>query len=209
MPAATLSPQDYPLQRSRTGATVEVALVAVFSAIALGTNYAMIALPNVKIMDSLIFMAAFLFGLRVGVGIATITWAVYGFVNPYGQAGFPLIVFLVVGECFYALAGVGLRRTKVAKQLLAERLLVSDLSLAIIFGLVGLVSTFAYDTLTNFATYMFLANSLYEAFLIGMISGVPLAILHEFSNFWFFALTTPAAIVAARRLSSSYRGIVK
>ncbi len=80
-------------------------LIAVFTAECLATNYAMIALPNIKIMDALVFIAAFLFGWTVGVGIAISTWTVYGFVNPYGQAGFPLILFLMMGECFYAIGG--------------------------------------------------------------------------------------------------------
>jgi hypothetical protein len=69
----------------------------------------------------------------------------------------------------------------------------------IVFGGLGLVTTFAYDALTNFATYLFLANSLYQAFLIGMITGAPFAILHELSNTFFFATIVPSAIYAAQR----------
>jgi len=45
-------------------------LIAVFTALSLGTNYVMIDIPNVKLMDALIFIAAFLFGLEVGLGSA-------------------------------------------------------------------------------------------------------------------------------------------
>jgi hypothetical protein len=176
-------------------------LIAVFTAECLASNYAMIALPNVKLMDALVFMAAFLFDWTVGIGIAVSTWAIYGFVNPYGQAGFPLIFFLMIGECFYAIGGAGLRRTSIAKQLLDERRLSSDLSIMVIFGIAGLTLTFAYDVLTNFATYMFVSNSLYQALLIGVITGAPFAILHEFSNLWFFALVSPAAIMVAHRFT--------
>ena len=177
---------------------VKAALIAVFTATSLGTNYAMIALPNVKIMDALVFIAAFLFGLSVGTGVAVSTWAVYGFVNPYGQAGFPLILFLMIGECFYAIGGSGLRKTSIAKQLLVER--DSPAHLAYVFGIVGLVSTFAYDVLTNFASYVLLVGSLYQAFLIGMITGALFSLVHELSNLVFFATVVPAAIVASKRL---------
>ena len=183
-------------------------MIAVFTAEALASNYAMTGLPNIKIMDALIFIAAFLFGWSVGIGIAVSTWSVYGFVNPYGQAGFPLIIFLVVGECFYAIGGAALRRTSIAKQLLAEKRASSDLGIIFIFGVAGLALTFLYDVLTNFATYMFLANSLYQAFLIGMITGAPFALTHELSNLIFFALVSPAAIIAARRLTKNQRGIL-
>ena len=181
-------------------------LIAVFTAECLATNYAMIALPNIKIMDALVFIAAFLFDWTVGVGIAISTWAVYGFVNPYGQAGFPLILFLMMGECFYAIGGASLRKTSVAKQLLAERRLSADFAVIAMFGTAGLALTFAYDVLTNFATYIFVSNSLYQALLIGLVTGAPFAILHELSNFCIFALVSPVAILVAHRFSRIQRG---
>jgi hypothetical protein len=186
---------------------VKTALISVFTAETLATNYAMIGLPNIKLMDALVFLAAFLFGLTVGLGIAISTWLVYGFINPYGQAGFPLILFLILGECFYAFGGTILRRTSTAKELLAEKHLTSDLSIAAIFGVAGLALTFGYDVLTNFATYMFLSNSLYQALLIGTITGAPFALAHELSNLFFFAFVSPAAILATRALTQSHGGI--
>lgn len=181
-------------------------LIAVFTAECLATNYALIALPNIKIMDALVFIAAFLFGWTVGVGIAISTWAVYGFVNPYGQAGFPLILFLMMGECFYAIGGASLRKTSIAKQLLAERRHSADFAIIAMFGTAGLALTFAYDVLTNFATYIFVSHSLYQALLIGLVTGAPFAILHEISNLGIFALVSPVAILVAHRFSRIQRG---
>jgi hypothetical protein len=184
---------------------VKSSLIAVFTALSLATNYTLIDFANVKLMDALVFIAAFLFGWTVGTGIAISTWAVYGFLNPYGQAGFPLIIFLMAGECFYAIGGALMRRSSIAQQLLSDRRLLSDVEIAIIFGVAGIALTFAYDVLTNFATYMFLANSLYDALVIGIITGAPFAVVHEVSNLIFFALATPAGIVAGRRIILSYR----
>ena len=180
---------------------IKPVLIAVFTAEALATNYAMIGLVNIKLMDALVFTAAFLFGWTVGVGVAISTWTVYGFVNPYGQAGFPLIIFLMLGECFYAFGGAGLRRSSVARELLAEKRLSADSIIIAIFGITGLALTFAYDALTNFATYMFLANSFYQALLVGLITGAPFAILHEVSNLFLFAIVSPAAILIAHRFT--------
>ena len=185
---------------------VKTALISVFTAESLATNYAMIGLPNIKIMDALVFIAAFLFGLTVGVGIAISIWAVYGFVNPYGQAGFPLILFLMAGECFYALGAAALRKSSTAEQLLSERRVSSYLSTAIIFGIAGLTLTFAYDVLTNFATYLLVSDSLYQALLIGLITGAPFALTHELSNLVFFALVSPGAILATRVFMLNHTG---
>ncbi len=177
---------------------MRVALVAVFTALSLGTNYAMIDIPNVKLMDALVFVAAFLFGLEVGLGSAISIWVVYGFINPYGQADPILLLFLITGECFYALAGSLLSRASAARDLVNNARPYGRMSL--LFGLVGFQATFAYDVLTNFGSWVFKANSLYQALIIGMITGVPFAILHEASNIVFFATVVPLAIVASKRM---------
>lgn len=204
MPAlASLSKGSNPLSIYRRVST-RAALVAVFTALSLGTNYAMIGLPNVKLMDALVFLAAFLFGLQIGVGVAATTWAVYGFVNPYGQAGPILLAFLITGESFYALAGAVLGRASFSKELLSQGPAFGRLSY--VFGTVGLITTFAYDVLTNFASYLFLTTTLYQALLIGLITGAPFALLHGLSNLVFFATVVPATIIGSKRVGLGFEG---
>jgi len=183
--------------RQFSAPTSKVALIAVFTALSLGTNYLMIDVPNVKLMDSLVFISAFLFGLDVGVATGTSIWLVYGFVNPYGQDSPLLLLFLIAGESFYAIAGALLKRTSAATQLLRDG---NYRYATIVFGGLGLVTTFAYDALTNFGDKLPFTNSPYEAFLIGMITGAPFALFHELSNIAFFATIVPAALYATRRL---------
>jgi hypothetical protein len=178
--------------------STKVMITAVFTALALATNYALIGIQNVKIMDTLVLIAAFFFGLRQGIGVAVSIWLVYGFVNPNGADSFLLLSFLMVGECFYALAGVALRRSFVARDFVRGTREYRRLS--IVFGLVGLLSTFAYDALTNFGSWIFKTGSLYQDFVFGNIIGVPFSIAHEASNVIFFATVAPAIIVAATRL---------
>jgi hypothetical protein len=194
----------------------------------------MIDIPNVKLMDAFVFIAAFLFGLEVGLGTAVSTWAVYGFINPYGQDDITLLLFLMTGECLYAIAGALLSRTSVAREFLAKQMQVKSVGqqrvkngidldtrisfriktrvrnrlnkaapygkMSLLFGLIGFQATFAYDVLTNFGSWIFKTSSPYQAFIIGMITGVPFAILHEASNLIFFATVVPPAIAAAKRV---------
>jgi hypothetical protein len=178
--------------------STKVMITAVFTALALATNYALIGIPNVKIMDTLVLIAAFFFGLRLGIGVAVSTWLVYGFVNPNGVDTFFMLSFLMVGECFYALAGLALRKSFMAQDLAKGTKEYRRLS--IVFGLVGLLTTFAYDALTNFGSWIFKTGSLYQDFVYGNIIGVPFSIAHEASNVFFFATVAPAIIVAATRL---------
>ncbi len=213
---------------------MRTALIPVFTALSLATNYAMIDIPNVKLMDAFVFIAAFLFGLEVGIGTAFSIWAVYGFINPYGQDDLTLLLFLMTGECLYAVAGALLSRTSVARELIAKQTLLKTIDkqlikygidpewgfvsqikmrarnllnksrpygrMSLLFGLIGFQATFAYDVLTNFGSWVFKTSSLYQALIIGMITGVPFALLHEASNLVFFATVVPPAIAAAKRV---------
>jgi uncharacterized membrane protein len=213
---------------------VRTALIPVFTALSLATNYAMIDIPNVKLMDAFVFIAAFLFGLEVGLGTAISIWAVYGFINPYGQDDLALLLFLMTGECLYAVAGALLSRTSVARELIAKQIQARAIEkqsiryrvdqetrslsriktravnllnkarpygrMSLLFGLIGFQATFAYDVLTNFGSWVFKTSSLYQALIIGVITGVPFAILHEASNLVFFATVVPPAIAAAKRV---------
>jgi hypothetical protein len=178
--------------------SVKVSLIAVFTAISLGTNFAMIDIPNVKLMDSFIFIAAFVFGLEVGLGSAVSVWAVYGFASPYGVDDFVTLSFLITGECLYALSGWALNRAKVGEDLFKSGSYHLT-RVGAVFGLVGFQATFAYDVLTNFGSYFLRTSSAYQALLVGMITGAPFAILHEGSNLVFFATVVPLAIASFRR----------
>jgi len=207
-------------------------IVAVFTALSLATNYALIGFQNVKLMDTLVFIVAFLFGVRLGIGVAVSTWLVYGLVNPNGVDGPIILSFLILGECFYALSGAILSRTSVGQELsrvkptddnsritgrtgvfrkLGRRISRLNPTRSLVFALVGLQATFGYDLLTNFASWLFLTTSLYQAFIIGNIIGVPFSVAHEGSNTIFFATVAPAVIVAARRMGIGFhpRGRLK
>ncbi len=218
---------------------MRTALIPVFTALSLATNYAMIDIPNVKLMDAFVFIAAFLFGLEVGLGTAISIWAVYGFINPYGQDDLTLLLFLMTGECLYAIAGALLSRTSIARELIAKLIQTRTIdsqsieygmdpemgtlsqittrarnllnnarpyrNMSLLFGLIGFQATFAYDVLTNFGSWVFKTNSLYQALVVGMITGVPFAILHEASNLVFFATVVPPAIAAAKRVGLQIR----
>jgi len=207
-------------------------IVAVFTALSLATNYVLIGFQNVKLMDTLVFIVAFLFGVRLGIGVAVSTWLVYGLVNPNGVDGPIILSFLILGECFYALSGAILSRTSIGQELstvkqtddssritartsvfrtLARRIRNLNPTRSLVFALVGLQATFGYDLLTNFASWLFLTTSLYQAFIIGNIIGAPFSVAHEGSNTIFFATVAPAVIVAARRMGIGFhpRGRLK
>ena len=77
------------------GGTRKVAAVSMFTALAIATDYAMLPLANVKLMDSIVFVSALAFGVSVGASVAALTWLVYGTVNPLGPDSGPFLLLLI------------------------------------------------------------------------------------------------------------------
>jgi hypothetical protein len=168
-------------------ATRKVAAAAVFTAAAVGTDYALFSIPNVKLMDLLVFSAGYLFGAIPGIIVASMSWLIYGNLNPWGSSG-PLLPFQIAFECTYALAGALLARY-------VRALRKGD---GILFGLVGLLGALTYDVGTNVASAL-----LYHVPVLLMVFGpqaIPFSLMHEFSDFVFFMIGAPAIILGSRRV---------
>jgi hypothetical protein len=153
----------------------------------------MLPLWNIKLMDTIVFTCGFLFGLYTGLLIAAISWIVYGSINPYGFS-LPTLVVVILGEMIYAISGSLLRRTSSIPDNL------SLLSIHnITFGVIGLVSTLAYDLLTNAVVgWLF-----YGSIILGLLTmnfPMPMGIIHEVSNFLFFALLAPVIINSVTKI---------
>lgn len=170
-----------------------IASVALFSSLALSSNYVLTGLPNVKLMDLVVFVAAFRYGLRVGVGVAFVTWMVYGNINPYGVAGFPLLPVLMISESLYALLGYSSQRFGDS----FGREKKSMTSTAALFGAAGVVGAFIYDFVTNAFTGVFFYGSLWT----GIVAGIPFAIVHELSNLAFFSVAAPPLLWALEKVT--------
>ena len=164
------------------------ALIACLAALCIGTNYAMFPIPNVKLMDAIVFTAGLFFGIVPGAAVAAIAWLVYGTLNPLGFA-LPILLTVIPSEMIYALAGHLLRRTAAGN----PESNVMGLERIIAFGALGLFSTLAYDLITNAVSGLVTYNSVWMG-LLTMNVPLPLGIIHEASNFVFFATMTPVLL---------------
>jgi hypothetical protein len=171
----------------QTSGVKRTALIACLAALCIGTNYALLALPNVKLMDAVVFTTGFFFGVTQGTAVAAIAWLVYGTLNPLGIS-VPVLLAVVPSEAIYALAGGLLRRTATGDpsgKTSVER--------SIVFGAAGLFSTLAYDLITNAVSGLLSYNSVWMG-LLTMNFPIPLGIMHEASNLVFFAVLTPVLL---------------
>ncbi len=171
--------------------TLEISVVAVMTAACVATNYLLVGVVNVKVMDLIVFACGLSFGAAVGSSVGALTWLVYGTINPYGFS-LPVLVSTCLGETIYGVAGGGLRRLGFAAQDIGKARLLTE---GFKYAILGFLLTAVYDLLTNLAS----ALSLGLPILPVMVAGIPFAIVHEASNAaFFFAGVVPLARVMGR-----------
>jgi len=155
-----------------------ISLVAILVSLSVATNYVLIGVPNVKIMDFIVFMGGFCLGPFAGASIGIFTWAVYGAINPYGFI--PQIwLATMFSEAIYGLIG-GL----LGKNLASSNVDNQRLRLSIFLGTTGFILTLIYDLITN----VVYALTLDLPIIVTVALGAPFAILHELSNAAIFAV---------------------
>lgn len=69
----------------------------------LGQQYALIWLPNVKVMDLIVFVSGLRFGAYVGGIVGVLVWAIYCSINPYGFA-MPIRPGCMASESLFGIA---------------------------------------------------------------------------------------------------------
>jgi hypothetical protein len=174
----------------------KVASIALLVAAALSTDYALLGVPNVKLMDTLVFLGGYMFGLDVGASVAVLSWLVYGTLNPQGAATPGLLAVLMASECIYAVGGWALRK-------ISSKTAFTGID-RVKFGFVGFVTAAIYDFATNAYTGIFYypGYSMSARIIRALIFGVPFAIIHETTDSLLFAVIAPTVItVLGRRIA--------
>lgn len=165
----------------------KVSIITIMVALCIGTNYALLGIPNVKIMDLLVFICGFMFGPIAGASVGILSWAVYGAINPYGFV--PQVwVATMLFESVYGLTGGFLGR-----YLASIDFNELHVSLGIFIGATGFILTLVYDLSLN-VVYAFAYN---EPVVVAMIVGIPFTVLHEVSNALLFGISS---VIVIRRL---------
>jgi hypothetical protein len=161
-----------------------VAIVAVFSAMIVASDYALAGIPNVKLLDTLVFVAAYLFGFRVGAAVGILSETIWSVASPWGEAG-AITPFLVGGEVLFAVAGWA------AARMWGDKMGVFAPNAVYLGGLLA-ICAFAWDFETNAASQLFgVAPNLLTAELQGAYFAIP----HEVSDFLFGFVVAPVAIL--------------
>lgn len=192
-----LSWMDYP---TIVRQSAWVALVALFTALIVSSDFALAPFVNVKLLDTIVFVVAFVYGFRMGAAVALLSETVWSFVTPWGAGG-AIIPFLVAGELLFALAGSAASRV----WRLPKNLPVFSAQNSY-FGALLAICAFIWDFETNIATGLIAGAQTLPTLLAYEFFGIPFMIPHELSDFALGAVLAPAVIVYFLRISTT-RGI--
>jgi LytS/YehU family sensor histidine kinase len=172
----------------------KLAITTILVALSIGTNYAMIHLYNVKLMDLIVFIGGFCFGPSVGALTGIISWAVYGTMNPIGFS-LPIWLTTMFSEIIYGIAGALIGKS-LKRNGLGE--IQNDrVNACAFFGLLGMLLTFVYDIITNIVFGYVSGWNILFAVIVGF---VPFGLVHMLSNAFFFGLGCVPAINAISKV---------
>lgn len=179
-----------------------LSLATLIVAMNLASNYAMIGIPNIKIMDLLVFISGYLMGAIPGIMVGVLTWVVYGTINPYG---FHPVIFVAtcLGEGFYGFMGWFSAKFRLGSDIFLTSMQRRQLLwINFKFGVIGFLITFVYDLFTNIMSAIVFGLPP----IMGIITGAYFSIVHEVSNFFFFFFGCSILIKVIKKLVYGGRG---
>ena len=174
----------------------DISLISVLTALCVGGSYALIGLPNIKVMDLIVFVTGFVFGISIGATTGALAWIVYGTINPFGFS-FPVWLSTIIGEAVFGIVGGIIGR--INYQTPEKTFNIFRFSLEV--GLWGLILTLIYDLFTNLIFATVFKIRVVDAIVIGWLIPPWFGILHEVSNFalFFFAVYPLIKIIRTLR----------
>jgi len=175
--------------------TSHLAIISSLVALCVATNYALVGVPNVKVMDFIVFVGGFCFGITAGALVGILSWTVYGVLNPYGFV--PQIwLATMFSESIYGVVGGLLGKNFASTDFHDQRV-----RLIIFFAATGFILTMVYDVITNIVY----AWTLNIPVITTMAVGAPFTVLHEISNTQIFGIGSAMMVTAIRKIFQGER----
>ncbi len=156
-----------------------VSITAIMTALALVGNYALVAIPNLELGSTVLFVTAYIFGVKMAVWATLIMSLLFGIINPWG--GFIPQIWLsqVIGWFYIVITGSIMgRQGKDGKKLEPRKW-----ELAII----GAFVTFIFEQVTNLGY----SATFGVPFLLAVTAAIPFSIVHILSNAVIFSQVVP------------------
>ncbi|MFW9807955.1 MAG: hypothetical protein ACFFE6_01125 [Candidatus Thorarchaeota archaeon] len=156
-----------------------VSITAIMTALALVGNYALVAVPNLELGSSILFLTAYIFGMHMAIWSTLIMSLLFGIINPWG-AFIPQIWISQVIGWFYIVT-IGSIMGRLGPN--GERPEPRKWELAF----TGAFVTFIFEQVTNIGYSVTFGVPFYLA----VTAAIPFTLLHIFSNSIVFSQVVP------------------
>lgn len=156
-----------------------VSITAIMTALALVGNYALVAIPNLELGSTILFVTAYLFGPLMAIWSTLIMSILFGVINPWGGFIPQIWVSQVIGWFYIVTIGAIMGRRGVDGKRAEPR----KVELAI----TGAFVTFIFDQITNLGYSITFG----VPFLLAVAAAIPFSVIHTISNAVIFSQVVP------------------
>ena len=170
-----------------------VSITAIMTALALVGNYALVAVPNLELGSSVLFLTAYIFGYRMAIWSTLIMSLLYGIINPWGAFIPQIWLSQVIGWFYIVAAGSIMGRIGPNGKRLEPR----KWELAI----TGAFVTFIFEQITNIGYSITFG----VPFILAVTAAIPFTVLHIVSNAIIFSQIVPMLNTA---LTQQLKGLI-
>jgi len=156
-----------------------VSITAIMTALALVGNYILVAVPNLELGSTVLFVTAYIFGAHMAIWSTLIMSLLFGVINPWGGFIPQIWASQVIGWFYIIAVGsiMGRRGTN------SKRLEPRKWELAI----TGAFVTFIFDQITNLGYSVTFG----VPFMLAVLAAIPFTVLHVISNAVIFSQVVP------------------
>ena len=157
------------------------------TALALVGNYALVAIPNLELGSTVLFVAAYIFGATMAIWSTLIMSLLFGIINPWGAFIPQIWISQVIGWFYVVTIGSIMGRQGTSGKQLQPR----KWELAI----TGAFVTFIFEQITNLGYSVTFG----VPFIIAVTAAIPFSVIHIVSNAVIFAQVVPMMDTALRK----------
>ena len=171
----------------------KIALISMFSALAVVLGYVLVGIPNVELFTLMIFLGGFIMGYKEGVIIGLLSSCIFVFFNPYGVSPLPLLIYQIIHYGLVGLAGALTQRFLQNKEYFKPK---EDLYIGriiLLFAFIGAIITIAFDLLATLIGAIIIYGDL-NSFIPYFLSGIFFTTVHEIGNTLGFIFILPGLI---------------
>lgn len=163
-----------------------VSITAIMTALALVGNYALVAIPNLELGSTVLFVTAYIFGAQMAVWSTLIMSLLFGIINPWGGFIPQIWASQVIGWFYIVTIGAIMgRQSKSGKRVEPRKW-----ELAI----TGAFVTFIFEQITNLGY----STTFGVPFFLAVTAAIPFSIIHIISNTVIFSQVVPMLNSALR-----------